>query len=137
MEGVKPLRVESKEKVIPTKKQLLHLLDTIEGDKYQCVFLLMGLCACRVGEALAAKFEDIDFDKGTIRIRRTLWNGTVSQPKTPSSRRTLTLPVRVLESLRKLRNRSDGPAAVYPLATRTSTLDTGNLLSVGWDCQKT
>jgi integrase len=59
----------------------------------------MGLCAMRIGEALSIRFADIDFDKGTVQIRRTLWNGAVSQPKTPSSRRTLVLPQRVLDCL--------------------------------------
>jgi integrase len=113
MEGVKPPRVQGKEMDILSKQELLHLLDTVKDDKYEGAFLLMGLCACRVGEALSAKFEDIDFDKGTIQIRRTLWKGTVSQPKTQSSRRTITLPVRASEALRKLRSTSDGQGCLF------------------------
>jgi integrase len=73
----------------------------------------MGLCALRIGEALALRFDDVDFEKGAVQIRLTLWNGTVSAPKTPSSRRTLTLPVRASESLRKLRSTSDSQGHLF------------------------
>ena len=102
----------------------------------------MGLCAMRIGEALSIRFADIDFDKGTVQIRRTLWNGAVSQPKTPSSRRTLVLPQRVLDCLVRLRSTSDGtgssspPAAVYQSATQTFTPDVGHVLSVGLDSRQ-
>ena len=108
MEDVKPPRARSKEMDVLSKEQLLHLLDTVRGDKYEAVFLLMALCALRIGEALSVRFEDIDFDKGTLQVRRTLWQGRVSEPKTPASRRTLTLPQRVLQALVRLRDDTGG-----------------------------
>jgi integrase len=108
MEGVKPPRSRSKEMDILSKQQLSHLLDTVRGDKYEAVFLLMALCALRIGEALAVRFEDVDFEKGTLQIRRTLWQGQVSEPKTPASRRTLVIPQRTLRALVRLRDNTVG-----------------------------
>jgi integrase len=108
MDGVKPPRSRGKEVDVLSKQELTHLLDTVRGDKYEAVFLLMALCALRIGEALAVRFEDVDFDKGTLQVRRTLWQGTVSEPKTPASRRTLVLPQRVLQAIERLSRDNTG-----------------------------
>ncbi len=102
MEDVKPPRSRNKEMDVLSKQELLHLLDSVRGERYEAVFLLMALCALRIGEALAVRFEDIDFDKGTLRVKRTLWQGKVSEPKTPASRRTLVLPQKVLQAIVRL-----------------------------------
>ena len=102
MDGVKPPRSRGKEVNVLSKQQLSRLLDTVRGAKYEAVFLLMALCGLRIGEALAVRFEEINFDKGTLQVRRTLWQGQVSEPKTPASRRTLVLPQKVLQAIVRL-----------------------------------
>jgi integrase len=103
-EDVRPPRARSKEMDVLSREQLLHFLDTVRGTKYEAVFLLMALCALRIGEALAVRFQDVDFDKATLQVRRTLWQGRVSEPKTPASRRTLVIPQRALQALVRLRD---------------------------------
>lgn len=71
------------------------------------VGLALRLCLAlglRAGEALALKWGDIDLEAGTLTIRRA-WTalggkGTLTEPKTPSARRTLPVPKATLERLR-------------------------------------
>ena len=116
-EGARPPRSRSKEMDVLSKQELLHLLDTVRGTKYEAVFLLMALCTLRIGEALSVRFEDIDFDKGTLQVRRTLWQGRVSEPKTPASRRTLVIPQRALQALVRLRDDSGGVGYISSTST--------------------
>ena len=106
--NVKPPKVPSKEMEVLTKEQVLHLLETVRGDRFEAVYTLGSLCGLRIGEALALRWEDLDLDRGTLKVQRTLWNGQTTLPKTATSRRTLTLPERALDVLVRLRSSSDG-----------------------------
>ncbi len=59
----------------------------------------------RQGEALGLRWEDIDFDGGTIRVRNQLQriDGklTLVPPKTKRSRRALVMPTMIVDSLRQ------------------------------------
>jgi integrase len=114
MSSVKPPKVPSKEMEVLTKEEVLHLLETVRGDRFECVYVLGALCGLRIGECLALRWEDIDLVRGTLTVRRTLWNGKTSQVKTPSSRRTLVAPERVLRALVRLRSTSDGKGTSLP-----------------------
>lgn len=53
------------------------------------------------GEALGLKWEDIDFRKGRISIKRAMTrSGQLKEPKTPRSKRTIPLPKTVLMDLK-------------------------------------
>lgn len=69
------------------------------------VALALGL---RQSEALALQWKDIDFDRGTLSVRRGLHRvpgeGLVfTEPKTDRSRRTIAVPAPLIEALRKQR----------------------------------
>ena len=98
---IKPPRQEHRELDILTADQIKQLLKTIEGHRYELIVMLGATCGVRVGEALGACWEDIDFDRGTIEIKRTVWRGKVYPPKTKTSRRTLKVPQRALEGLER------------------------------------
>jgi integrase len=64
----------------------------------------------RRGELLGLKWEDIEFEQGTLSVRRTLIRGNggtweLGQPKTASSRRAIALPGNCLTALRQHRVR--------------------------------
>ena len=63
----------------------------------------------RQGELLGLKWDDVDLDNATIRVRRTLTRhgGKVAlgEPKTRESRRTFRLTHKVVEALRSHRTR--------------------------------
>jgi integrase len=131
LEDVKPPKQKRNEKVVLTADQVNHLLETVRGDKYECVFALCALVGLRIGECLALRFDDLDLDTGTIKVSRTLHNGECSSPKTPSSRRTLTLPQRALKSLERLCSTTDGRG--YLFATSSGKpVDVSNFYKWSW-----
>ncbi len=131
LDGIKPPKDVRLEPDVLTPEQLLHLLDTVRGQRFECAYVLGALCGLRIGETLALRWDDVDLDRGTLQVRHTLWYGKTSQPKTPSSRRTLTLPQRAVEALVRLRNQSDG--GVYLFATSTGNpVDASNFYRWSW-----
>lgn len=73
------------------------------GDRYYCLYVLLLSTGLRIGEALALRWTDLDWDNGLIMIQRTLSRGggkyDFSEPKTALSRRALVLPSMTLDAL--------------------------------------
>jgi integrase len=66
------------------------------------------LTGMRRGELLGLKWDDIDFERGTLAVRRTLSRGRggtweLGHPKTASGRRSIALPQSCVSALRKHR----------------------------------
>jgi integrase len=60
---------------------------------------------CRMGELLALRWTDVDLERGSLAVRRTLirveeHRGVFGEPKTARSRRTVTLPAEAVDALR-------------------------------------
>ena len=73
----------------------------------------------RIGECLALRWQDVDFDAGTVTILGTVDNkgGRADRPKTVSSRRTIYVTESALEALRRQWNKEARPylgEAVFP-----------------------
>jgi integrase len=64
----------------------------------EAAYVLPATVGLRQGECLSLRHEDIDFDKGTLKLRRTVWRNNVYPPKTPRSRRTIKLPNLALDA---------------------------------------
>ena len=105
LDDVKPPKQQRTEKNVLTADEVRRLLDAVRGERFECAFSLCSLVGLRIGECLALRYEDVDLKRGTIRVERTLHESECSAPKTSSSRRTLSLPQKALESLVRL---SDG-----------------------------
>lgn len=59
----------------------------------------------RFGEALGLRDADVDLEQSVVSVRQTLkQSGGFGTPKTERSRRTITLPVEVVDALRQLRH---------------------------------
>lgn len=94
--------------------------------------MLCALVGLRIGECLALRFEDIDLERGTIRVERTLYNGECTAPKTLSSRRTLTMPQSAVESLYRLWE-VNGTPSDYLFATDSGRpVDVSNFYTWSW-----
>jgi len=89
-------------------EQARALLNAAHGDRLKALYTLAVATGMRQGELLGLKWEDIDLEAGTLRVRRTLSTATgegfdFSPPKTAKGRRSIKLPEPVLSSLRKHR----------------------------------
>ena len=101
-------RVVRKEQAFVSIDDLTRLLDaSAEDGILAAVATAVGL-GLRRGELLGLKWSDLDLDRGTIAISRTLQriDGKLvtKEPKTNQSRRTLVAPAFVLDALRNHRH---------------------------------
>lgn len=71
--------------------------------RFRAMVLVMAWATLRIGEACGLKRDDIDLDKGTLSVRRSVTevSGRLvdGPPKTKAGRRTLALPSSVLDEL--------------------------------------
>ena len=86
-DAVEPPKATKKEIRSLDEEQAKRLLQAVEGDGLEALYVLAittGMCS---GELLGLKWEDVDLEAGMVRVRRTVFNGRVEAPKTPKSRR--------------------------------------------------
>jgi integrase len=84
-------------------------LNAAKGDRLEALFSVALAVGLRQGEALGLRWEDLDLDKGDLRVRVALQRvgGKLEfvEPKTARSRRTIALPDLIVASLRAHRAR--------------------------------
>lgn len=61
----------TKEVEPPTVEQVAALLDAVDGTELGPLLILLATTGCRIGEALAMCWADLDLDAGTWRVSRT------------------------------------------------------------------
>jgi integrase len=131
LDDVKAPKQSHKDKYVLTPDEVRRLLAAVRGDRFEGVYVLGATCRLRICEVLALRFEDIDWDRGTIMIERTLHNGECTAPKTHRSRRTLTLPQRALEAL--VRHSEVNGTSGYLFATSSGKpVDVSNFYKWSW-----
>ena len=90
---------------------------------------LLAMTGLRIGELLALRWQDIDFEKGFFSVKQTVYEGHFDVPKSKRSKRTLPLgPVcaQIFASLRKL---GVSPSALVFSTRNGSPLSRRNLLN--------
>ena len=132
LDDVKAPKQQRKEKDVLTADEVRRLLETVRGDRFECAFYLCALLGLRIGETLALRFEDVDLERGTIRVERTLYHGEVMPPKTLSSRRTLTLPSKALEALVRHCESSSKPRGYLFATASGKPVDVSNFYKWSW-----
>jgi integrase len=103
-------RGSRQEPKVLTPEAARRLLDAARGDRLEALYSVALALGLRQGEALGLKWSDIDFDTGTLRVRRASQRiphqGTqLVETKTDRSRRTLFMPPIVISALRAHRAR--------------------------------
>jgi integrase len=99
----------------------------------EAAYVLPATCGLRQGECLALRFEDIDFARRTLEIRRTVWRNHVYPPKTPRSRRTIKLPQIALDALRRHARNNDGATEGWLFPTKHGNpVDAHNFIHRPW-----
>lgn len=97
-------RVDRPEAEPFTPEEARAFLASVHGDRLEALYTVAFALGLRRGEALALRWEDLDWDKRTLRIRRTVGRVDhklrLSEPKSRQSRRTIMLPEIALAALR-------------------------------------
>jgi integrase len=103
-EGVVKARPVEKETQHLTESQCKKLLGALLGYRLHPLFVLAIGSGMRQGELLGLQWGDFDFDRGTLTVARSLaqigGKFVVKEPKTRTSKRTITLPEFVLATLK-------------------------------------
>jgi integrase len=109
---VTPPRLVKFESHVLTGEQIKQLLEVAKGSRIEVLLILALTSGMRVGEMIALRWADIDFQDGSLQVRHTVSRigkrfqeqGIVeNDPKTESSKRKIVLPRFVLEALKKHR----------------------------------
>jgi integrase len=110
-----------------TQSQDRRLLAAAKSHRLYALFATAIGTGARQGELFGLQWGDIDFDAGTLSIRRSLgWvkqEPHLKEPKSKSSRRVIRLPAFVLQALREHLKAAmaDGLAAAPVFCTKTGT----------------
>lgn len=130
-EIVMPPKVHKKEIRTLTQEEVRRLLVTVDGDRFEALYVLAVTTGIRQGELLGLKWEDVDLEEGVLRIRRTLWKGRTSSPKTANAIRSVRLPRMAREALKK--QQAQGKGREWVFSTRNGTpVNCHNLINRSW-----
>ncbi len=103
--AVKRPSPKKKEVTILTAEQIKRLFTHIEGTIWQASIWLSWGTGMRREEVLGLRWCDVNLEKGTVTIARALVSTSegleLTEPKTKSSYRTLTIPLEVVKQLKK------------------------------------
>ena len=96
---------EGKEMLFWTKEEYLKFIEAVKDKPYSYhAFQILYWCSLRVGELLALTSQDIDFDNKVIRItksyQRLEGKDVITDPKTPKSKRNVSMPDFLCEELK-------------------------------------
>ena len=86
-----------------SREQVRSLLTASRSDPLHAFYVLAVTTGMRNGELLALQWRDVDLDVGTLRVRRTVFNGVVNPPKTAAGTRTIRLTGMAVAALREHR----------------------------------
>jgi integrase len=105
-----------------TKQQLNILLNAVKGQKYELIYLLLVFGGFREGEVLGIHASDCDMENRLINVRHqvvTVKGGMIiSEPKTKSSRRAVTLPAIAFNALKAHLEQLQGkPGLIFTTST--------------------
>lgn len=109
-EAVVAPKPRTTEMTILTPGQLMALFEATKDDRFHNLWVLLGTTGLRIGEALALKWSDIEWERKSLLVRRTVQRqqeaGLVFEDtKTAGSRRTVELPEESVAALRDQRVR--------------------------------
>ena len=114
-QGVELPREQCREMSVLTTEQARSFLRTASHSPQACLFAVALTTGMRPSEYLALCWRDIDWDRGTISVVRTLHRNEgqwiFADTKRVRSRRVVKLQMWVLDLLRKLKGRADEAGA--------------------------
>lgn len=132
MVKVEPIRnlERKKEMSIWTPLEFENFLKVVDDYSYKLFFRFLYISGCRKGEGLAISYDDIDVEKGTVKIDKNITRKGKQRPfevtttKNKYSDRSLVMPI---EFLREILNQKDTQGGIFvfggekPFADNTLT----------------
>jgi integrase len=102
--GLKLPRITREEINSLSSEEARSLLESARGDRLEALYILALNTGMRQGELLALKWDDVDLERGVLRVRRTLTHSDktfiLGEPKTNKSRRTIRLTTSAVQALK-------------------------------------
>lgn len=98
-EAVRPPKLKRDEIQPLNADQVRALLDAAD-ERSRALYTVAVRTGMRLGEILALRWSDVDLEAGTVKINRALSEGEVSTPKTPRSRRRISLSPATVAALK-------------------------------------
>jgi integrase len=105
---------EKEEMRVLSVKEQKKFLQALEEEKYKLLFKLLLACGLRIGELLGLHWDDVDFKKGIITVRRTISRVknyddsipdktkiVIDKPKTKKSERSIPVPKILIPELKE------------------------------------
>jgi integrase len=114
-----------KEMLILTQEQARRFMAVAKGKRLFALFALALASGMRQGEILGLRWQDVDFDRGVVKVNRSLaqvkGEFVLKEPKSKQSRRAVKLPGFALGALRDHRAAmlKEGNVAAPVFCTRT------------------
>jgi integrase len=107
-EAVKAPKPEKKEMRSLTPEQARAFLMVAAGDRLEAFYVLASTAGMRQGEMLGLRWQDVNFETGTLSVRRTLAStkggvAVYNESKTATGRRNAKLSGKALEALKRHR----------------------------------
>jgi integrase len=69
------------------------------AEPHDTILKVLAWTGCRIGEAFALQWQDIEWESRRLHVRRGIYRGHVSSPKTAESQRTVDVPKALLDDL--------------------------------------
>lgn len=100
---VKKLKVQQKEMEFLTEEEIKKVLEVAETEypDFYPILITTIYSGMRRGEVLGLTWDCIDFDKSIIKVRKSLYKGTLSTPKTDCSIRDIQVPSKLIQVLKQ------------------------------------
>lgn len=127
--AVKPPRTRRRDMTVLTPAETRQLLEAVQGDELEALYVLAVTSGLRQGELLALRWRDVDLEAGWLDVNATMSRGQRLPPKTATSRRRVKVGrlaiaalrahrLRMAERLLPYRARTEGDVLVFltPLA---------------------
>jgi integrase len=105
-----PRRGPVKQRAVIAPEKIRELLDALPEPSRSLAWLLV-LTGLRIGELLALRWQNVDLEKGELRVTHTVYDGHFDIPKTQRSQRSVPLGPKAIQILAARK-----PAVVNPEA---------------------
>lgn len=100
---VKKLKVQRKEMEFLTEDEIKRVLDVAEKEypDFYPILITTIYSGMRRGEVLGLTWDCVDFNKSIIKVRKALYKGVLSTPKTDCSIRDIQVPSKLIQVLKQ------------------------------------